>query len=358
LKVENYIGELLQMHDCVIVPSFGGFIANYAPARITERNTFSPPSKNIAFNINLKNNDGLLVNHIAVAENIPFNDALNIINNQVIDWNDALNNGKTISIKNVGKIYFDKDLNLQFQSVKSDYFLLESFGLVEFNSPVIKRDSSYKKIEKQFKDRPAIKQTTTGFKWKKTIITLFSIPLLAAMAILPHQNELFYKLSLEYSTLNPFNQLELPKYQPRVNIESEVEVENISESFIDAPETSVTIIETQAPNYSSIDYPFEAVPKFDLELKEDVIINEAKSTVKSSAESAQQFFIIGGCFSKEENAAKFALELQSAGHSASIADQHKGLYRVAFGNYSSMSEAAAALSNLQSEHKGAWILKL
>ena len=75
-KVDKHISELLYQHDCVIVPEFGGFVANYCSAKIhPTQHTFTPPSKSIVFNSNLKNNDGLLANHIALAENTNYPEA-------------------------------------------------------------------------------------------------------------------------------------------------------------------------------------------------------------------------------------------------------------------------------------------
>ena len=44
MKIEEHISELLFEHDCVIVPDFGGFVCNYAPARIDPvKHLFEPP---------------------------------------------------------------------------------------------------------------------------------------------------------------------------------------------------------------------------------------------------------------------------------------------------------------------------
>ena len=51
MDITKYIKELLFLHDCVILPGFGGFVANYKSAKIDEiRNVFFPPSKDIGFN--------------------------------------------------------------------------------------------------------------------------------------------------------------------------------------------------------------------------------------------------------------------------------------------------------------------
>ena len=63
----EHIITLLKKHDYVIVPGLGGFITHHEPARRNMgSNTISPPSKKLAFNRSLKENDGLLVNHLTM----------------------------------------------------------------------------------------------------------------------------------------------------------------------------------------------------------------------------------------------------------------------------------------------------
>ena len=65
-SVSHYISELLFLHDCVIVPKFGGFVSNPKSAQLNKTTgALTPPSKQILFNPNLKTNDGLLIAHIA-----------------------------------------------------------------------------------------------------------------------------------------------------------------------------------------------------------------------------------------------------------------------------------------------------
>ena len=54
LKTELTRKELLQLHDCVIFPNLGGFVAQYCPANFDEKKSvLSPPHKQILFNKNL-----------------------------------------------------------------------------------------------------------------------------------------------------------------------------------------------------------------------------------------------------------------------------------------------------------------
>ena len=75
-KYVEHIEELLYLHDCVIVPGFGGFICDYTSASINEKTgTIVPPSKKVMFNKHLKQNDGLLIDWITRKEQIDYEKA-------------------------------------------------------------------------------------------------------------------------------------------------------------------------------------------------------------------------------------------------------------------------------------------
>ena len=75
-SIEQHISELLFDHDCVIVPSLGGFLASNQNSVITANLVLFPPFRKIAFNVYLKNNDGLLANHLVEYEHISYQQAL------------------------------------------------------------------------------------------------------------------------------------------------------------------------------------------------------------------------------------------------------------------------------------------
>ena len=61
IELSRHIESLLLVHNCVIVPNLGGFVAQNCPARyVKEEQLFLPPYRNIAFNPSLQMNDGLL----------------------------------------------------------------------------------------------------------------------------------------------------------------------------------------------------------------------------------------------------------------------------------------------------------
>ena len=53
-SIDKHIANLLQQFDCVILPDFGGFIADLEQGRFDEKaDVFHPPYKRILFNKNL-----------------------------------------------------------------------------------------------------------------------------------------------------------------------------------------------------------------------------------------------------------------------------------------------------------------
>ena len=73
MKISSYIFELLQSHDCVIVPNFGALVARNISAKISsDGSKIFPPNKELSFNKNLVKNDGLLINAISSNENISY----------------------------------------------------------------------------------------------------------------------------------------------------------------------------------------------------------------------------------------------------------------------------------------------
>ena len=85
MKISNHIFNLLQEHDCVIVPNFGAFVARNISAKISsDGSKIFPPNKEITFNKSLVKNDGLLINRISSSENISYEVADDKLNKWVV----------------------------------------------------------------------------------------------------------------------------------------------------------------------------------------------------------------------------------------------------------------------------------
>ena len=110
--VDHYISELLFLHDCVILPHFGGFISSSQSAKLNKiTGELSPPSKQILFNTNLKTNDGLLITHISNQESISQDSAKNEAANFAAQISEKLHSSKVLRIDKIGLFTLRKEGN-------------------------------------------------------------------------------------------------------------------------------------------------------------------------------------------------------------------------------------------------------
>jgi hypothetical protein len=142
MKTEQYISQLLYRYQCVTVPGFGAFLTEIQSAQWHKNsNAFYPPKKSVSFNSHLKNNDGLLANHIAQAEKITYENAVATIDHEVLNWKNTLEvNGKMV-LKNIGELSLNAEKNIIFTPFEQLNYLTDSFGLSSFVSPIIKRET-------------------------------------------------------------------------------------------------------------------------------------------------------------------------------------------------------------------------
>lgn len=130
LTVEQLIGDLLLQHNCVIVPSFGGFVAQRTSAKIdSAKGVIIPPRKSVLFNKQLINNDGLLIAALSQANSIPYSEAAEEVQAHINEWEARLQMGGRITIDRVGNLFYDQERNLCFEQDRFYNLLLESFGL-------------------------------------------------------------------------------------------------------------------------------------------------------------------------------------------------------------------------------------
>lgn len=335
MNVEKHIGELLYDHNCVIVPDLGGFVANYAPAKIhPSQHTFTPPTKNIVFNINLKNNDGLLANQIAAFEKKTYEEALKYIDFFVKEINLQLKKGAKVKIDEVGTLYLDVERNIQFEPSETN-FLLDAFGLSTFHSPTIKRDAIAKRIiEKEFKDRGPVPLEKKKSNVKRYVAAAIIAPILFAMIWIPLKTDLLKDIN--YANLNPFAKTEVKLPETKTNVVPLVNNDTTATKLI----IKDTI--TQPVTASLV----------------DPVIPDTTFVSKNGINLDYKFHLVAGCFQIEENAINFVKTLQSESLSATIIGQNnKGLYVVSCGDFPSRQAALNELGNLRKVRPNAWLYR-
>lgn len=331
MNVDKHIGELLYDHNCVIVPDLGGFVANYASAKINSSlHAFAPPSKNIVFNINLKNNDGLLANQIVTFENKTYSEALRYIDVFVKEINAQLKKGTKVKIDEVGTLFLDAERNIQFEPSGTN-FLPDAFGLSAFHSPAVKRDTISKRIEKEFKDRGAVPVEKKRSKVKRYVAIAIAAPLVFAMIWIPLKTDLL--TNLNYADINPFSKKEIKFAEPKANT-------NVLPVLSDTVATKIVVKDTI------------------LEPATATLVKADTTAVAKNINPDLKFHLVAGCFQIEENAVKFVQSLQSQNLSAAIIGQNnKGLYVVSCGDFATRKDALNELSALRRVQPNAWLYR-
>lgn len=354
MSVEKHISELLYEHDCVIVPQLGGFVANYAPAKIhPTQHTFVPPSKNIVFNKNLVNNDGLLANHIAVSEHTDYPQALRYIDSFVTDTHVQLKNGVKVKLDEIGTLFLDVERNIQFEPGTTNY-LLDAFGLAEFQSPAIKRDTISKRIEKEFKDRDAIPQQKKKINIKRYVALAITLPLIFGMIWIPLKTDLLK--GVNYSNLNPFSSKEAATYTERQNANAPaLEAKDFEVSpVLNEKDTTRYITFNLTENSSN---PITA-NMIDNASVEAVQPDSTKVVMNAPINAQMKFHLVTGCFQIHDNAINFVKTLQQKNLNAAIIGQNNaGLYVVSCGDFASRKAASLQLEQLRKVQPEAWLYK-
>ena len=307
MKIELYISQLLYRYQCVTVPGFGAFLTEFQSTQLDEMShSFYPPKKMVSFNPFIKNNDGLLANHLAEVEKIPYETAVSAIHNEVSHWKTKIQELGNFSIKNIGDFSLNAENNIVFVPADQINYLKESFGLSIFVSPSIKREVYKEQVLQLEEVTPII--FTPERKRNYSALKYAAVFLISA-GIAGTVGYKFYEKKIAEETL-----VVQSNVQKKVN-------QKIQEAtfYISNPLPSVTL----------------AVPAKKL-----------------------PYHVVAGAFRIESNAEKHHQRLLKLGFKAERLSPNKhGLFPVLYGSYSSYSEAQQVMRDIHKlENKDAWLL--
>ena len=307
MNIAPYIAQLLYRYQCVTVPGFGAFLTEIQSAQLIESsNSFFPPKKMISFNAYLKNNDGLLANHIAQAEKTSYEYAISAIQYEVFNWRKALQENGLFAIKNVGDFSLNADKNLIFTPYDQTNYLTNSFGLAPFVSPKVKRELFEQKIEALEDENvipliPERRKITAYLKY--AAIFVLGLGLTGALVYPIYQQQIA-------------NETILVEQSVQMKVQNKIQEATF---FIENPIPAVTL------------------------------------TVKDVKMS---YHVVAGAFREEKNAEKIFHQLSDQGYKARRIPQNKyGLFPVLYGSYTTFPEAESAKQEIQKTgNPDAWIL--
>jgi uncharacterized protein HemX len=310
MKLDQYISQLLYRYQCVTVPGFGAFLTEIQSAQLHESShSFYPPKKLVSFNAYLKNNDGLLANHIAQAEKMSYEVAVTVIQNEVNSWKNKLQEQGSISLKNIGELNLNSEKSLVFIPADQVNYLTSSFGLSTYVSPAVKREIYKEEIEALEEKAPIAftpEKRNSNNLLKYAAIFVVGGSLLGAGGFFGNQ---YYQKQIQAETL---------AVQTKVQKQVEQKIQEAT-FFIENPLPAVTL---------------------------------------TVSENKMPYHIVAGAFTQEENANKMLHELVKLGYNARKITKNKhGLYPVIYGSFASYSDAQTEMERIKKSHNPeAWLL--
>jgi hypothetical protein len=261
----------------------------------------------VSFNPFIKNNDGLLANHLAQAEKISYEIAVNSIQNEVSHWKTKIQEFGNISLKNIGDFSLNSENNIVFVPVDQINYLTASFGLSSFVSPAVKREVYKEEVEQLEEKAPVI---FTPEKRRNYSVLKYAAVFLLSAGITGTVGYKYYENKIAQETL-----IVETNVQKKVN-------QKIQEAtfYISNPLPTVTLT-----------VPAEKLP----------------------------YSVVAGAFRIESNAEEQYQRLLELGFKKAkrLAPNKHGLFPVVYGSYSTYSEAHEAMKNIQKlDNKDAWLL--
>ncbi len=152
VDLSPYIKELIMVHECIILPDFGGIETSYLPAHYdNEQKHMIPPGKKVWFRSDYIRGGEVLENHLVEQLNIEPEKARKIIEEYITEIKTKLKNNQDTVISGVGVFRKKVDGELTFTAFSDENYLADSFGLESFpfekKEPIIKENKLIKEAE-------------------------------------------------------------------------------------------------------------------------------------------------------------------------------------------------------------------
>lgn len=395
--IEKYIKYLLFEHDCVVIPEFGGFIANYVSADIHPiHHTFQPPSKNIAFNEMLKLNDGLLISHIAANEKISREEAQKLVKEYTEYVKNEIRSKDKYKFEEIGTLYLNHEQRLQFEPENKINYLSHSFGLPELDYKPIERASSYTKFKT--KDRPAMMnpdaldeeedQLVFPIEKKSSRSRLLLAIVIPVLLLLAGSAGYFLFLDNGHTALSSFDPFTALKgsrteedtttlvddsflyadttLQVNANVDTAASLASVEDDWSTAPvtESETSSFTETAPVTEQLQKTKE-VTATPIEEKPAVtsFTEAVPETIDGIATvgNPKRYYVIVGGFSIKKNAFKLKNKLNRKGNMEAkvIVPQSEGnLLKVSYADFDTFGTAASKAEELKAEYgSSVWVLK-
>jgi cell division protein FtsN len=351
--MDKQINKLLFTHDCVIVPGLGGFVASQAAAKYQAlQRTFIPPARVIAFNVYLRQNDGLLANFISDEEKISFTDAMKTIERYVERCFMEMEAGRKVTVTDIGQLYYDNEKNVQFSPDETAVHLLDAFGLTPLRAVPVRTEPKKELLLSPLR-ASAKKEKRQMEKEKKPNYIgnrLVNAGLVAGVLLWAMFNVyIIAPRNFNFSALNPFERTDSDRIRP-VPADT-VKQEESAAKNIPAPAPAIQPSENKAVSpVAEEKAPAQTIAEKTKD--ENIPVVPLKETV-----TGRNYYTVVGVFNVQSNAESMLAKLHESGYqnAGSIEKENKPSIVYA-AQYMQKAEALQSLQHLKEQGLDAWIL--
>lgn len=121
-------------HDCVAIPGWGSFIANYSAASYDdEQEVMQHPRRSIGFNASASHNDGLLAQSLMRREGLEYDDAMRFIADSVATFRQQLSMDCEVSMGRLGYFRRNDSHHIEFVPFADDEARDRFYGLTDLD---------------------------------------------------------------------------------------------------------------------------------------------------------------------------------------------------------------------------------
>lgn len=291
----SHIDYLIQKHDCVIIPDFGGFVLNREVAKIAADGSITPPRVTVGFNPDLKYNDGLLAESYMNAYSISYDVACKRIGDVVKRLNTILALRQPIQLGLLGKLSQETDGRLSFEpnhNISASHS--ETFGLSVLDIRRLVDIQEIQKVSIVNNRRSIYKRVFAGVGATAAAILVFFV---TSTPISENENNNVQKsgffTDLISASANHSNSIEILS-DSSLDISSSEEI--ISETDVEAPITEVEV-KKEEPKIEKV---VPAVTQKAEPAKVAKATTVAETPTVKKAVEPKFFVIIGSAGSKSE----------------------------------------------------------
>ena len=332
--IYNAIAALLYDHETVIVPGLGAFLRHAEGAKVNViTNQFEKPSSTLSFNPQQREENDLLVRYLENQEGLAEDEAKQELAMFVSDCFAKIRAGGTMEIPEVGTLSFNSNQELVFEAADTSNFNGDAFGLSDLSpSPVFgseRQEDWREQVKRQIKDQNTpmtvelLKEEGDKHKERRGGWIWWLLLLLAAAGA-----------ALWYFKFRPMMSEPVPT-KPFGTMVVKPNPVPIAPDTLAIPSDSLEILDT-------VPIPVSEVAPLEVIVPPDTA----------------KVFIVGGCFSVEQNALNMAETVREQGCADAFVMRWGTMYYVCYGHFPTMEDAKAALGAvLENYNKKAWILK-